>query len=138
MFADIRTNPQIAKNCYTIDLTTNKFIDRCIWSNDVTGEYCVYVVDKDGNLIKEWGDSKYKHIPVPIWETKETEKYGEVIVKQEIKKGQIKIVHLTDNESHYCSKCHSLLKNILYYCKKCHKLFESNILVAEHYVKECL
>lgn len=130
MIADIRNNPAFAKDCYTIDLTTYKFIDYCIWSNDKSGEYYIYVTDKNNNIILEYENIKYKHILIDKWRTEENKKYGKIITKKELKKGNIKIMHLlsdkikkTINNEYICIK------------KRCKKSFGRMSEMAEHYVK---
>ena len=70
---------------------TNKEIKNCIWADDVTGECCILCADNDGNIERQWGNPKYRHMPLELWLTEENKKYGGIIPKTKIIKGRIEL-----------------------------------------------
>ena len=75
-----------------IDVCTGKEIPDCLWADDETGEYCIYVKGEDGKIKVEWENPKYRHIPIERWRTDKNRKYGDLKAKTMIKKGKIRFV----------------------------------------------
>ena len=75
------------------DANTGVEIPDCLWADDETGEHCILVRGEDGNIEIEWGNPKYRHLPIERWKTKENEKYGGLQPKTTIKTGNIKLVN---------------------------------------------
>ena len=76
----------------TIDLDTGELIDDCKWSNDVTGEYCIYPRGADGKILREWANPSFRHLPIENWRTHANVTAGGIRAKTEIRRGNIKIV----------------------------------------------
>ena len=91
--------PELARNHIPLNLDTGKVINLCKWANDETGEYCVYVTDEEGNIERQWANPEFRHLPIEDWWTPENDKYGGLIAKTEIKKGNIKIIHISEVDS---------------------------------------
>jgi len=76
----------------TIDLDSGQLIEDCKWSNDETGEYCVYVRDAQGKIEREYVNPAWRDRPVEMWRSVENLDGGGLRAKTEIRKGNIKIV----------------------------------------------
>ncbi len=82
----------------TLDLDTGLLIQDCKWSNDETGEYCVYVRDAKGKIESEYVNPDWRDRPVEMWRSVENLEGGGLRAKTEIRKGNIKIVPVTLND----------------------------------------
>ena len=80
----------------TMDLDSGQLIDDCKWSNDGTGEYCVYPRDAKGRIIRQWVNPAFRLFPVEDWRSRENEAGGGIQARTEIRKGNIKIVKVKE------------------------------------------
>ncbi len=90
----------------TKDLDTGELIQDCRWSDDETGRYCVHVRDEDGEIVREWVNPAFRHLPIEKWKSRENKKRGGLQPKTEIKTGNIKIVRVEWNEE---TKTHDIV-----------------------------